>query len=209
MHKNTEFTVSVEDGTTKLDVISGDVYFVPYDGSAPLLISSGNSVSASDDKIEEGILDTGSVDKWWDTTAKAEPPTPTYPQNDGGCLIATAAFGSELAPQIQQLRELRDNVVFGTGSGTAFVSGFNQFYYMFSPTVADWERQNPVFKEAVKIAITPMLWTLSILNHVDIDSEQEILGYGIGIILLNIGMYFVFPALVILKLKDRPKKNQI
>jgi hypothetical protein len=148
-------------------------------------------------------------DKWWDTTAKAEPPATTPAPKSGGCLIATAAFGSELAPQIQQLREMRDNVVFGTGSGTSFMAGFNQFYYMFSPTIADWERQNPAFKEAVKITITPMLWTLSILNYADIDSEQDLLGYGIGIILLNIGMYFVLPALVILKLKDRPKKNQI
>jgi hypothetical protein len=209
IHKGTEFTVSVEDGTTNLDVISGDVYFVPYDGSAPLLISSGNSVSASGDNIKEEILNTESVDKWWDTTAKAEPPATTPAPKAGGCLIATAAFGSELAPQIQQLREMRDNVLFSTSSGTAFMSGFNQFYYMFSPTIADWEMQSPVFKEAVKITITPMLWSLSILNHVDIDSEQDLLGYGIGIILLNIGMYFVLPALVILKLKDRPKKNQI
>jgi hypothetical protein len=44
-----------------------------------------------------------------------------------------------------------------------------------------------------------MLSTLSILNYVDIDSESEMLGYGIGVILLNIGMYFVVPAIVIIK----------
>jgi len=33
------------------------------------------------------------------------------------------------------------------------------------------------------------------------DSEAEVLGYGIGIILLNIGMYFVAPAAIILRLK--------
>jgi ubiquitin len=119
----------------------------------------------------------------------------------GGCLIATAAFGTELAPQVQLLREIRDNTLFGTGSGTTFMSSFNGIYYSFSPTVADWERDSPVFKEIVKAAITPMLSTLSILNYVDIDSEQEVLGYGIGIILLNIGMYFVAPAMILLKIK--------
>lgn len=123
------------------------------------------------------------------------------PPNGNGCLIATAAFGSELAPQVQLLREVRDGIVFSTSTGTAFMTAFNNIYYSFSPTVADWERQNPAFKQVVKAAITPMLSTLSILNYVDIDSEQELLGYGIGVILLNVGMYFVIPALVIAKLR--------
>ncbi len=108
-----------------------------------------------------------------------------------------------MAPQVQFLREIRDNTVLNTESGTSFMTGFNTFYYLFSPTVADWERENPIFKETVKIGITPLLATLSILNHVDIDSEQEMLGYGIGIILMNIGMYFVAPAIVIFRIKNR------
>jgi len=121
----------------------------------------------------------------------------------GGCLIATATFGSELAPQVQQLREIRDSSLLQTESGSTFMSGFNEFYYSFSPTIADWERQNPVFKETVKLAITPLITSLSILNYVDIDSEAEMLGYGISLILLNVGMYFVAPAMVIIHLKKR------
>ena len=123
----------------------------------------------------------------------------------GACLIATATFGSELAPQVQQLRELRDNKLLQTNSGSAFMSGFNQFYYLFSPTIADWERESPIFKEAVKLTITPLLTSLSILNYVDMDSESEVLGYGISLILLNVGMYFVAPALLITRLNKRFK----
>ena len=124
-------------------------------------------------------------------------------QGGGGCLIATAAFGSEMAPQVQFLREIRDGTVLQTQSGSTFMTGFNQFYYSFSPAVADYERENPAFKETVKIAITPMLTSLAILNYVDIDSEEEMLGYGIGIILLNIGMYFIAPAAIIFKIRNR------
>jgi len=124
-------------------------------------------------------------------------------QKGGGCLIATAAFGSEMAPQVQFLREIRDGTVLQTQSGSTFMTGFNQFYYSFSPAVADYERENPAFKETVKIAITPMLTSLAILNYVDIDSEEEMLGYGIGIILLNIGMYFIAPAAIIFKIRKR------
>ena len=125
----------------------------------------------------------------------------------GGCLIATAAFGSEMAPQVQFLREIRDNTVMTTQSGTTFMTGFNQFYYSFSPYVADYERENPVFKEAVKVTLTPLLTSLTLLNYVDVDTEEEMLGYGIGIILLNIGMYFVAPAAAIIVIKNRIKRN--
>lgn len=128
----------------------------------------------------------------------------TIPQEDGGgCLIATATYGSEFTPQVQLLRELRDNVVVNTDSGSVFMGTFNNFYYTFSPTIADWERQNSSFKGLVTMVITPMLTTLSLLNYVDIDSEQEMLGYGIGIILLNVGMYFVVPAIIVLKIRKR------
>ena len=143
------------------------------------------------------------------TTDTTTPPPTTNGNNQAGgkCLIATAAFGSELAPQVQQLRETRDNILLKTQSGTAFMAAFNEFYYSFSPTVADWEKQNPVFREVVKTSITPLITTLSILNYVNIDSETEMLGYGISIILLNLGMYFVAPALVIMRLTRSHKSN--
>jgi len=125
----------------------------------------------------------------------------------GGCLIATATFGSELAPQVQQLRELRDSKLLQTNSGLAFLELFNQFYYSFSPTVADLERENPAFKEAVKLTITPLVTSLSLLNYVDMDSELEVMGYGISLILLNVGMYFVAPVMVIAKIRSKKNKN--
>jgi len=121
----------------------------------------------------------------------------------GGCLIATATFGSELAPQVQQLRELRDGKLLQTNSGLAFMEVFNQFYYSFSPAIADLERENQVFKEVVKLTITPLLTSLSLLNYVEFDSEEAVLGYGISLILLNVGMYVGIPAVVIIGIRNR------
>ena len=121
----------------------------------------------------------------------------------GGCLIATAAFGSELAPQVQMLREIRDTQLLQTESGESFMQNFNAFYYTFSPTVAQWERDSPIFKEIVKTTITPLITSLSILKHVDINSESEMLFYGISLIMLNISMYFVAPGVVIFKLRNK------
>ncbi|CDI04924.1 CFI-box-CTERM domain-containing protein [Candidatus Nitrosotenuis uzonensis] len=122
---------------------------------------------------------------------------------NGGCLIATAAYGTEMSSQVQTLREVRDSVLLRTESGSSFMAVFNSAYYSFSPAVADLERQSPAFKEVVKLAITPMLSTMSILSYVDINSEQQMLGYGIGIILLNLGIYFAIPAAIIIKLRRK------
>ena len=118
-------------------------------------------------------------------------------EEGGGCLIATAAYGSELAPQVQMLREIRDNQLMNTESGSAFMGTFNELYYTFSPYIADMERESPVFKEIVKAGLTPMLSTLAIMENA--ETESEVLGLGLSVIALNLGMYIGLPAFGIIK----------
>ena len=118
-------------------------------------------------------------------------------EEGGGCLIATATYGSELAPQVQMLRELRDNQLMNTESGSAFMTTFNELYYSFSPTIADMERENLMFKEAVKLGLTPMISTLSLMESA--ETESEVLGLGLSVIALNLGMYIGLPAFGIVK----------
>ena len=156
-----------------------------------------------DGKMQPINFDGGPVFRQLIADARAEPEPESLPlARIGGCLIATATYGSELAPQVQLLREIRDNTVLQTQSGTSFMTAFNQFYYSFSPAIADYERENIVFKETVKITLTPLLTSLTLLQYADIDSESEMLGYGISIILLNIGMYFIAPAVLITKIRS-------
>lgn len=147
--------------------------------------SDGSDAVSQKDKTEK--------DETASTKSDSELP-PIYEDRNGGCLIATATFGSELAPQVQQLREIRDNQLMSTESGAMFMSGFNQLYYTFSPTIADIERENPVVKETVKIAITPLLSSLVIMDNA--QTESEVLGYGISVILMNVGLYLAAPAML-------------
>ena len=117
----------------------------------------------------------------------------------GGCLIATATYGSEMATEVQQLRELRDNTLLQTTSGTSFMNTFNDVYYSFSPIIADYERENPMFKEMVKVAITPMISSLSLMENA--ESESEVLGLGLSVIALNLGMYLGVPAIVVMGIR--------
>ena len=101
-----------------------------------------------------------------------------------------------MALEVQQLRELRDNQLLQTESGTQFMGAFNDIYYSFSPMIADMEREHPMFKEAVKLAITPMISSLSLMENA--NSESEVLSIGISVIMLNLGMYLAVPAIVVI-----------
>ena len=78
---------------------------------------------------------------------------------------------------------------------------FNELYYSFSPTIADIKREYPMFKEAVKLAITPMISTLSLMENA--ESESKVLGIGISVIMLNLGMYLGVPAIVVVGIRKR------
>ena len=129
----------------------------------------------------------------------------TKKSDAGGCLIATAAYGTELAPQVQVLREVRENVFLNTELGSAFMLQFNQAYYSFSPAVADAERENGVFRELVKITITPAIYTLGIMAYA--DSEFSVLVLGIIAILLIAGIYIVAPLLAIRIAVNKVRKS--
>lgn len=111
----------------------------------------------------------------------------------GGCLVATAAYGTEMAPQVQALRELRDTGLLATGSGSAFMAAFNGAYYSFSPAVADLERQSPELRALVRALIAPMLHSLALMS-LSGGTEAGTVALGSLVIALNVGMYAGPPA---------------
>jgi len=115
-------------------------------------------------------------------------------QPKNGCLIATAAFGSELVPQVQFLREYRDNIIMSTSVGSSFINAFNAVYYTFSPAVADVERNNSILQEFIKAGITPLLGILQITKLTSVgNSEISVLTSGMMASSL-IGATYLWPA---------------
>ncbi len=156
--------------------------------------------------IKDGVViavDLANDAEYGAIVSDAEEISTSSENTGGGCLIATAAYGTELAPQVQLLREIRDNTVMSTASGASFMTGFNQLYYSFSPTIADLERENPMFQEAVRAFITPMISTLSIITLAEDGSEGQVLGLGISVIALNLAMYVGIPATVVWQVRKR------
>lgn len=128
------------------------------------------------------------------TTTNSQASTPSSAPKSG-CLIATAAFGSELAPQVQFLREIRDNNILTTTTGASFMKAFDTVYYSFSPSVADAERQNTVLKDTVRTALYPLLGILQIseISQVSKPSDLSVIGTGFVVASL-IGAIYTWPA---------------
>ena len=128
------------------------------------------------------------------------------------CLIATAAFGSELAPQVQTLREFRDGFVLTTFAGRQFMNLFNAFYYSWSPYVASAERNNPLLRDAVKTLIYPLIYSLEVSRQAAAPfseiPELAVLISGI-IISTLIGLIYVSPILTITLLLRQRKNKEI
>jgi hypothetical protein len=131
-------------------------------------------------------------------------------ENQSGCLIATAAFGSELAPQVQQLRSFREDIVLPTFAGSSFMSAFNSWYYAFSPSVAEYERQSPWARDAVRVAIQPLLTILAAsaslngwLASAGVDPEISVIFAGMSASTL-LGLLYLSPAVILIGLRKRP-----
>jgi peptide/nickel transport system substrate-binding protein len=125
-----------------------------------------------------------------------------------GCLIATAAFGSELAPQVQELREFRDGLALKTMAGASFMNVFNGWYYSFSPNVADYERDQGWLRSAVRTSVYPLLGILdlstSVFHALSFNGEAAIVGAGLTASSL-IGLLYFAPLSAVLAIAGRKK----
>jgi hypothetical protein len=130
-------------------------------------------------------------------------------QTQSGCLIATAAFGSELAPQVQQLRAFRDGIALRTFAGSSFMNVFNAWYYSFSPSVAEYERQSSWLQSAVRASIYPLLRMLGtstfVYDLLGFNSELAIVAVGATVGSLVGSLYFA-PVAAVLAVVNRKKK---
>ena len=76
------------------------------------------------------------------------------PGSGGGCFIATAVYGTEMAVEVISLKRFRDNFLMKRRLGRAFV----RWYYRHSPPVADFIRNRGIMKATVRIGLKPLVW---------------------------------------------------
>jgi hypothetical protein len=77
--------------------------------------------------------------------------------NSDFCFVATAAYGSTMHPYVQRLRQFRDRVLMPTRAGRMFVD----FYYRYSPPVADYIAERPTLRALVRAALWPLVMVVA------------------------------------------------
>jgi hypothetical protein len=90
-----------------------------------------------------------------DSPTPSPSPSPSG-SSGGGCFIATAAYGSYLAPEVATLREFRDRYLLTNSPGQAFV----EWYYRASPPVAAFIAEHESLKSAVRLGLTPLVYAV-------------------------------------------------
>ena len=123
------------------------------------------------------------------------------------CIIATVTFGSELAPEVQFLRNFRDKLILSTRSGSAFYIAFDAFYYSWSTSVANFIEKHDFLKNLIKIVIYPLIGILKIVAYIAIplflfNGEMATISAG-SIASILIGLVYLTPLLLLIKIVCR------
>jgi outer membrane protein assembly factor BamB len=153
-----------------------------------------------DGKIAGKFFESNNVPVSLTTISSTPPPAGRQ------CVIATAAYGSELDPHVRYLREFRDGLVLHTASGRQFMTAFNQWYYSFSPQLAWVVSQNEGLRMATKAALYPLfgiLYASSVVyTSLAFNPELAVVVAGLTASFL-IGMAYFCPVAALISLHER------
>jgi peptide/nickel transport system substrate-binding protein len=116
-------------------------------------------------KFSVGTQTTSSLSTSTRSTSSSQTSTSSTPSAPSKCLIATATFGSELAPEVALLRNFRDSQVLQTAAGSSFMLAFNAFYYSFSPQVASYISSHDYVRAGMKVVLYPLIGILYVTNR--------------------------------------------
>jgi hypothetical protein len=135
------------------------------------------------------------------SSARASPqvvPLSTNPSSK--CIIATAAYDSEMAPEVVYMRYVRDSLIGSTPTGKTLRDAFNAFYYSWSPPVAAAIARSSDLQALFRILLLPIIaivhttaWIFTTLGSTDFAS---VVAFGVAAVLC-VSTYIVLPILTI------------
>jgi len=171
-------------------------------GSTTMTEVSTETTSPSTSENCFSYLLDGNWDEFWGCLLGVSP-----------CFIATATYGSPLAPQVQLLRDFRDRYVLNTFSGKSFMLTFNAFYYSFSPQLAALISSSPMLRQFMQVALAPLLAIMEFAYYVNLqlypsNSEVAIILSGLVLCCL-VGLVYLSPFAALLAWRSRTCRRSI
>ncbi|NTW66443.1 MAG: hypothetical protein HGB21_09095 [Nitrospirae bacterium] len=162
------FSVTVFDYTVA--GVNGGIPGVAHESnySSDIKLAIGSAVES----VRSNALDPA------DTYPEAVDPYPALPNK--GCFIATAAYGSYSASEVQALRAFRDRYLLTNGPGKAFVSWYNTY----GPTGAQFLNDHPEWKPLVRAALLPAVGVAMFLMHTSSLTKAIVLLIGLSLVLM-------------------------
>jgi len=189
------FTVTVTAYDAYGNVATGDnTTVVAMSSSSPTMIFDGNGnglfgeagdntktlsagtfdIQAKDNTAAEGIIITASAGTI--TTNSS-----AYTVENFRCFIATAAYGTPMAGEIQVLRDFRDKYLMTNPPGRLFVAA----YYKLSPPVATFIADHDSLRAGIRIGLTPLLWLASAALKTTLLQKLAILALALVVVLFT------------------------
>ncbi len=148
---------------TNIPITLGAIHRYYFDWGA--LSQGKNGVTVQVDSDGDGIIDyTLTVG----TTLTGDEFTP----RSGFCFIATAAYGTPMAKEVQTLREFRDEYLLSNSMGQAFVD----FYYRVSPPIAEFITEHPSLKPIARAGLVPVVAISTVIVNTTAGEKIAILG---------------------------------
>lgn len=131
-------------------------------------------------------------------------------EENNGCLIVTAAWGSSTQPEVELMREYRDHLALTTETGHEFIVGFNSLYYLFSPKIADLISESSVLREIVRFSLLPasgLVRVASIPLRIDSLSHENSALLSIMILVSGFVFSYAYGVMEIANLGYTSSKN--
>lgn len=170
--KNTTLTTTTTTSSTSFSTTVTSTSTTATSMSTSFSYTSTTSItnsSTSTSTSYTNTISTSSTTTTTSTTPRTESTTTTATAASTttiakfpGCLIATATFGSELSPEVQLLRDFRDNSILKTSAGSSFLVAFNAWYYSFSPSVAGYLYTHAIERTIMKGVLYPLIGILKL-----------------------------------------------
>ena len=132
----------------------------------------------------------------------AQSPAQSEPQQEQlpSCIIATAAYGSDMAPEVVYMRYVRDNLIGSTSIGRALRDGFLTWYYWWSPPIAQYMSDKPVLQAVFRVLLAPVSVSVRIadatFHGVGGGSLGSLLGFTFAAV-FSILSYIVVPSVLL------------